>query len=128
MRESEVRIDPYTQEEFFPKRSNQIFATPQNKMMFHNERAKEYRDETKEFRNCYDRCYKILRLLLEGKSPVRVHHEYLEGMGFDYVGITAYHETKEGFVFYVYDIVVVSDDDDYYIIYRTEDDKNGYLV
>ena len=43
MREVEVRIDPYTKEKFFPKRSNQIFATPQNKMKFHNERAKEYR-------------------------------------------------------------------------------------
>lgn len=127
MRELEVKIDPYTGDEFYPKRSNQVFATPQNKMKYHNERAKEYRDETKEFRNCYDRCYKILRLLLEGKSSVRVHHEYIEGMGFDYGGLTAYHETKKGFIFYVYDIVMVLEDD-YYIISRTEDDNNGYLV
>jgi hypothetical protein len=32
-------IDPYTKEEFLPRRRNQVFATAKNRMSFHNENA-----------------------------------------------------------------------------------------
>jgi hypothetical protein len=125
MRELEVKIDPYTQEKFFPKRSNQVFATPQNKMRYHNERAKEYRDETKEFRNGLDRNYRMICALLDGKFFARVHVEYLFGMGFDFGALSAEKQTKD-YCIYVYDIVMRLEED-YFIISRS-DDNNGYLV
>ena len=75
MRELEVKIDPYTEEAFFPKRSNQVFATPQNKMRYHNERAKEYRDETKKVRSRLDRNNKLFESLLGDNKKARFHVE-----------------------------------------------------
>jgi hypothetical protein len=127
MRELEVKIDPYTQEKFFPKRSNQVFATPQNKMMFHNERAKEYRDETKGFRNGLDRNYRMVCALLNGNFFARAHVEYLFGMGFDFGALSAEKQTKDDYCIYVYDIVMRLEGD-YFIISRAEDENNGFLA
>ena len=127
MRELEVKIDPYTEEAFFPKRSNQVFATPQNKMRYHNEKAKEYRDETKGFRNGLDRNYRMICVLLDGKFFARVHVEYLFGMGFDFGTLSAEKQTNDDYYIYVYDIVMRLEGD-YFIISRTEDENNGYLV
>lgn len=45
MKEDIRRTDPYTGEKFFAKRINQTFATPANRIKFHNKSASELRKE-----------------------------------------------------------------------------------
>ena len=45
MKEDIRRTDPYTGENFFAKRINQTFATPANRIKFHNKSASELRKE-----------------------------------------------------------------------------------
>ena len=130
MREAEVRIDPYTQEKFFPKRSNQVFATPQNKMMFHNERAKEYRDETKKVRSRLDRNNKLFESLLGDNKKARFHVEYLKGKGADLKAVTRVFQIRDEIVYRVFDFSFRYDqkDKNYVIITRSRTSNQGFLA
>ena len=130
MRDGDVRIDPYTQEEFSPKRSNQIFATPQNKMMFHNERAKEYRDETKKVRSRLDRNNKLFEALLGDNKKARFHVEYLKGKGADLKAVTRFFQIRDEIVYRVFDFSFRYDqkDKNYVIITRSRTSNQGFLA
>ena len=130
MRDAEVRIDPYTQEKYFPKRSNQIFATPQNKMMFHNERAKEYRDETKKVRSRLDRNNKLFEALLGDNKKARFHVEYLKGKGVDLKAVTRVFQIRDEIVYRVFDFSFRYDqkDKNYVIITRSRTSNQGFLA
>jgi hypothetical protein len=130
MRELEVKIDPYTQEKFFPKRSNQVFATPQNKMMFHNERAKEYRDETKAVRSRIDRNNKLFALLLGYNIKARFHVEYLKGKGADLKAVTRVIKLGDEIIYKVFDFTFRYDkeDENYVIISRRFINYKGFLA
>ena len=130
MREAEVRIDPYTQEKFYPKRSNQVFATPKNKMMFHNERAKEYRDETKKVRSRLDRNNKLFESLLGENNKARFHVEYLRGKGADLKAVTRFFQIRDEIVYRVFDFTFRYDkeDENYVIISRRLINYRGILA
>jgi hypothetical protein len=130
MRELEVKIDPYTHEKFFPKRSNQVFATPQNKMMFHNERAKEYRDETKKVRSRLDRNNKLFESLLGENNKARFHVEYLRGKGADLKAVTRFFQIRDEIVYRVFDFSFRYDqkDKNYVIITRSRTSNHGFLA
>ena len=130
MREVEVRIDPYTQEKFFPKRSNQIFATPQNKMKFHNERAKEYRDETKAVRSRLDRNNRLFDSLLGNRMKVRKHVEFLKGKGVDLKAVTRVVQIGDEISYKVFDFSFLYDkeDENYVIITRNLIKYKGFLA
>ena len=130
MREVEVRIDPYTQEKFFPKRSNQVFATPKNKMMFHNERAKEYRDETKAVRSRIDRNNKLFASMLGNRIKVRKHVEFLKGKGVDLNAVTRVIKLRDEIIYRVFDFTFRYDkeDENYVIISRRLINYDGFLA
>jgi hypothetical protein len=128
MRELEVKIDPYTQEKFFPKRSNQVFATPQNKMRYHNERAKEYRDETKAVRSRIDRNNKLFESLLRENNKARFHIEYLKGKGVDLKAVTRVIQIGDVIIYKVFDFSFRFDEEDenYVIITRSRNNNRGF--
>jgi hypothetical protein len=128
MREVEVRIDPYTQEKFFPKRSNQVFATPQNKMKFHNERAKEYRDETKKVRSRLDRNNKLFESLLRQNNKARFHIEYLKGKGVDLNTVTRIIQIGDEIIYRIFDFSFRYDkeDENYVVISRSRNNYRGF--
>jgi hypothetical protein len=130
MRELEVKIDPYTEEAFFPKRSNQVFATPQNKMRYHNERAKEYRDETKKVRSRLDRNNKLFESLLGDNKKARFHVEYLRGKGVDLKAVTRVFQIRDEIVYRVFDFSFRYDqkDKNYVIITRSRTSNQGFLA
>jgi hypothetical protein len=130
MREVKVKIDPYSQEKFFPKRSNQVFATPQNKMMYHNERAKEYRDETKAVRSRIDRNNKLFESLLGDNKKARFHVEYLRGKGVDLKAVTRVFQIRDEIVYRVFDFSFRYDhkDENYVIITRSRTSNQGFLA
>jgi hypothetical protein len=130
MRELKVKIDPYTQEEFFTKRSNQVFATPKNKMMFHNERAKEYRDETKAVRSRIDRNNKLFASMLGNRIKVRKHVEFLKGKGVDLKAVTRVVQIGDEIIYRVFDFCFRYDkeDENYVIISRKLINYKGFLA
>ncbi|GAA4281970.1 hypothetical protein [Gaetbulibacter aestuarii] len=76
-------IDPHTGEEFEQKRSNQRFATPQNRKDFHNAQAKKLREEMKPIQQPLNTNYKILRDLMKGKIQLTESKEFMRGRGYD---------------------------------------------
>jgi hypothetical protein len=78
-----IMKDPYTLEEFTQKRTNQRFASALSRQKFHNTRANELRNEMAFIQRPLYKNYKILKDLLENKSEIIVHREFLLGKSYD---------------------------------------------
>ncbi len=89
----EIKIDPFTKEEFYPKRKNQIFASEQNKIDFHNEQARNDRFLKKEIDFKITKNYKILKSFLIDQSEIKVDKIEMTREGFDFRFIN--HFTKD---------------------------------
>ena len=62
------RIDPYSGETFYPKRTNQRFATRDNQIAFNNAKAKKERDLHTKYDNQIKRNWNILKTILGNKQ------------------------------------------------------------
>ncbi|MBR9847300.1 MAG: hypothetical protein GYB35_14895 [Algicola sp.] len=82
--------DPLTNEEFEPKRSNQRFARPQNRIKYYNLKANLERKENAFFDKPLKKNLKVLNELMEGKTDEVFHKEFLKGKGYDF---NFYHAT-----------------------------------
>ena len=76
------KIDPYTKEEFIPKRRNQIFANRKNKSDYHNEQAAILRDKRAKIDKKINSNHIILLQLLEKVNSIEIDEKILEGKGF----------------------------------------------
>lgn len=76
------KIDPYTKEEFIPKRRNQIFATEKNKSDYHNEQAAFLREKRAKIDKKINSNHRILLQLLEKVNSIEIDEKILEGKGF----------------------------------------------
>lgn len=81
MKEVTRRTDPQTGELFFPKRANQKFARPENRIKFHNSQANELRKETSVIDKVIKRTHKLIRQLMGNKSETEFSKDYLDGYG-----------------------------------------------
>lgn len=81
MKEVTRRTDPQTGELFFPKRANQKFARPENRIKFHNSQANELRKETSVIDKVIKRTHKLIRQLMGNKSEAEFSKDYLDGYG-----------------------------------------------
>jgi hypothetical protein len=79
-----IARDPLTNEEFIQRRSNQKFATPDNRIAFHNRRANKLRESIREYTSALHRNLKILNELMEEESEARFHKQFLIGKGFNF--------------------------------------------
>lgn len=86
--------DPYTFEEFTPRRRNQRFACALNRQNFHNNRANQIRSEMAFIQRPLFRNYRILIDLLDKKREIILHREFLLGKSYDLSKAT--HVTKIG--------------------------------
>lgn len=78
------KIDPYSGEEFMPKRISQRFANRENRIKFNNEKAKQIRIEQSTVFNPLKLNIKIIKELMGTKSEIVVHKEFMKGKGFDF--------------------------------------------
>lgn len=78
------KIDPYTGEEFIPKRRNQIFANNANKTAFNNKKAAKIKAERSVFDDVIKRNYAILKLVLDNALERTVHYKTLDEIGFKF--------------------------------------------
>ena len=77
-------IDPFTGEEFEPKRTNQKFASQENRIRFNNSKAKKLRDAMSFVNTPLQQNLRILKELLTGKKELLVHVEFLKGKDFHF--------------------------------------------
>lgn len=79
------KIDPYTLEEFVPRRKNQRFASEKNKADFHNELARQEREIRKEIDAKIIKNHRILKTLLGDAVELKTTREKLIALGFDFI-------------------------------------------
>lgn len=100
-------IDPFTQREFNPKRSNQKFECSENRIAYHNAKANEFRRKTKQVFSSIANNIKILdRLYYEFPNKL-FHKEYLRGLGFSFNHFSSItqSEGKRVFIIHCYGII-----------------------
>jgi hypothetical protein len=99
--------DPYTFEEFTPKRRNQRFACALNRQNFHNNRANQIRSEMAFIQRPLYRNYRILSDLLENKREIVLHREFLLGKSYDLSKATHVTQMDDKMHYCVYNFILI---------------------
>lgn len=79
MKEVTRRTDPQTGELFFPKRANQKFARPENRIKFNNDAANELRREREHINKPIHIAHVKLRKLMDGMNKAEFSFDYMDG-------------------------------------------------
>jgi len=78
------RKDLLTGEEFYPKRNNQHFAKPENRIRFHNNKAQKLRNSLAYINKPLHRNLQILNEIMQEKIELIIHKQYMLGKGFSF--------------------------------------------
>lgn len=113
-----IKTDPLTGEKFVAKRSNQRFATLENKNQYHNRKNAEINKERAFFDKPCKKGELVLRTLYKAKSDNIFHKEFLKGKG---LSLDAYNHivvinNEKIIAYYGYALRKVPDSDNYQII------------
>jgi hypothetical protein len=103
----EDKIDLLTGEHFIPKRANQKFATPLNRVQYYNQKANNIRHHKSNFDKPLHRNYNILTELLEGKKSAIFHKQFLIGKGYNFEVYTHIVEIEGKRQFAIYNFVIL---------------------
>lgn len=79
-----LKIDPLSEEEFYPKRINQRFANPENRIKYNNNKATELRHSIAYINKPLHRNFQILNEIMEEKNELVVHKQFMLGKGFSF--------------------------------------------
>lgn len=102
------KVDPWTGEVFIPKRSNQKFATIENKIKYNNSKAKIERKATAKLDKPLLNNKRILDKLMIDKDEQIFSQDFLLGAGFNYA-VTNRVQGYEGINYYcVYEYILVN--------------------
>ncbi len=114
----EIRKCLYSGEEFIPKRNNQVFASKNNRINYHNSLSNKLRNELKLTNNQLLLNYKISKNLLKEDKSIVVHKEYLKGKGFNFSYFTNLTQSKidNTHAYSVFDISFEKKDENNYLI------------
>ena len=84
MREVIRQKDPLTGELFFPKRANQKFARPENRIKFNNDAANELRKEREHINKPIHSSHVKLRKLMDGRNEAEFSFDFMDGAEIDF--------------------------------------------
>ena len=115
------KTDPLTGQPFIPTRSNQVFATDENRIRFNNEKARELRLKKSFVDKPLLKNIKILDELMNGKSEIEVHKQFLLGKGFTLTTFTHYSEYNGKPYPSVYEFSIISLGNEQFKIIRNHD-------
>lgn len=115
------KIDPLTGEYFIPSRTNQVFATEENRIAYNNAKAKSFRNRKAFVDKPLHKNMQILSELLNGKNFVEVHRQFLLGRGFSLNTFTHYSEHQSKPYPSVYEFTIIPLGNDLFKIIRTND-------
>lgn len=103
--------DPYTDEEFKPKRSNQRFANSINRIRYNNNKANEIRKAKAYVDKPLSKNFTILKEIMRDKKRHSVHIEFLRGRGFKFEVFTSMCNVHGTQGFCIYDYLLTYKDD-----------------
>lgn len=101
------RIDPLTNEAFTPSRANMRFASKENRIKYHNNKANELRHTASAVNKPLHTNLRILNELMVNKKEATFHKQFLIGKGVNFSYFTSYVvlEGKSNFAMYNYIII-----------------------
>ena len=113
-----IKIDPLTGEEFVLKRSNQRFATTENKNRYHNRKNAEINKERAFIDKPCKQSHLILKMLYNPKSNNIYNRYFLEGKGLRFDAYNRIVDTTFGklHAYYDYAIRIIPNSDNVQII------------
>lgn len=115
---NEIRTCYYSGESFLPTRQNQIFATKENRILFHNEINNQLRKRLSIINKQLLLNFRILIEVLDGENETTVHKQFLLGKGFSFSVFTHLSLSKysNNYCYSVYEVSYERIDDDNYKI------------
>ena len=120
-----LKIDPFTGEEFQPKRGNQFYANRKNQVDFNNLKAKVNREHKAAINTPLDTNRKVLQKVLQNQIKVQRSKEFLLGAGLDFNFITHRRTDENGIQWScVYEFQFRQINDDQYLIQITVINEN----
>lgn len=99
--------DPFTNEEFEPKRINQKFAKSQNRIKYHNTKANQLRKEKAFVDKPLNTNLKILTDIMEEKDDESFHEEFLRGKGYNFQVYNSTCKAKNNTGYCVYNFILI---------------------
>jgi hypothetical protein len=111
--------DPYTEDEFTPKRHNQKFEKEQNRIDYNNEKARKLRLRKKNTDSIIRKNYRILDELMQNEPLAKeIDKLSLINKGFSFRHFTTI-ETRGNISYYaVYDYILINLPNEHYKIER----------
>lgn len=88
------KIDPLTGEIFYALRSNQVFASDENRIRYNNLKAKQLRENKSIVDKPLLNNFRILNNLMNGKEEGVFHKQFLLGQGYSFLVMTHFEEYK----------------------------------
>ena len=119
LQDNKTRICLYSKKAFIPKRENQIFASANNRIAYHNTINNAFRKKLSIINKELIKNYKLLDKLLAGQKEITINKYYLRGGGFSFKTFTHISSNEDTLVYGLYDICFHKLDNNEYLIYRT---------
>ncbi len=115
---NEIRTCYYSGESFIPTRQNQIFASKENRILFHNKMKNVFRKRFSFINKQLLLNFRILIDILDGENERTVHKQYLLGKGFSFSVFTHLSVSKysNNYCYSIYEVSYERIDDDNYKI------------
>lgn len=102
-----TRKDLWTGAIFSPKRINQVFEKPANRVAYHNKKANELRHSLAYINKPLHLNLRICNELMKGKKEVVFHKQFLLGKGFNFsvYNHINVHDGKNHYAIYQYTVI-----------------------
>ncbi len=115
---NEIRTCCYSGDSFIPTRQNQIFASKENRILFHNKINNQLRKRLSFINKQLLLNFRILIDVLDGENERTVHKQFLMGKGFSFSVFTHLSMSKfsNNYCYSVYEVKYERIDDDNYKI------------
>ena len=110
MREVIRQKDPLTGELFFPKRANQKFARPENRIKFNNDAANELRREREQINKPIHIAHVKLRKLMVGRNEAEFSFDYMDGAEIVFNAFTHFELYRELLRTAIFEFIVIIDE------------------
>ncbi len=111
-----MKKDPLTGEEFNPKRSNQRFACPENRIKYHNNEANQERKETDFVNKPLRHNRKTLNKLMKGKDKATFHEEFLKGKDYNFLVYNGTCKVEKGTGYCLYNYILIFEKPNVHVI------------
>ena len=116
----EIKICPYSGEEFTPKRNNQIYARSEYRIAHNNDKNNAKRMLMAPVNKSLSKNREILESILGSENENEVHTQFLRGKGFDFGVFTGFYNNPnyDNLSYEIYQFHFVKINNEYYKIYR----------